>query len=97
MFGLGGIFVEIFKDVKFRVAPLDETGAKQMIESIKGYKLLSGARGKNPADTDSLVDCIYRLSQLAVDFPEIKELDVNPIIVYDDGKGCAVVDAKIMF
>ena len=97
MFGLGGIFVEIFKDVKFRVAPLGETGAREMIQSIKGYKLLSGARGKNPADTDSIVDCIYRLSQLSVDFPEIKELDVNPIIVYDEGKGCAVVDAKIMF
>ncbi len=97
MFGLGGIFVEIFKDVKFRVAPLGETGARQMIESIKGYKLLSGARGRKPADTNSLVDCIYRLSQLAVDFPEIQELDVNPIIVYEDGQGCAVVDAKIMF
>jgi acetyltransferase len=97
MFGLGGLFVEIFKDVQFRVAPLGEREAKGMIESIKGYKLLSGARGKSPSDINSLIDCIYRLSQLAIDFPEIKELDVNPIIVYEQGKGCAVVDANIMF
>jgi acetyltransferase len=97
MFGLGGIFVEIFKDVKFRVAPLGEHGAKAMVESIKGYKLLAGARGKTPADIASIIDCIYRLSQLAIDFPEITELDINPIIVYDEGKGCAVADTKIMF
>jgi acetyltransferase len=97
MFGLGGIFVEIFKDVKFRVAPLGENGARAMVEGIRGYKLLAGARGKNPADIDSIIECIYRLSQLSIDFPEIKELDINPIIVYDEGKGCAVADTKIMF
>ena len=97
MFGLGGLFVEIFKDVQFRIAPLGEHEALGMIEKIKGYPLLKGARGKNPADIKRLVDCIYRLSQLAIDFPEISELDVNPIIVYDEGKGCVVVDAKIMF
>ena len=97
MFGLGGLFVEIFKDVQFRVVPLGEKEAMEMIENIKGYPLLTGARGKNQADILTLVDCIYRLSQLAIDFPEIKELDVNPIMVYDHGRGCAVVDAKIMF
>ena len=97
MFGLGGIFVEVFKDVQFRIAPLGEGEAMEMVESIKGYPLLSGARGKRPADIAGIVDCIYRLSQLAIDMPEIMELDVNPIIVYEEGKGCAVADAKIMF
>lgn len=97
MFGLGGLFVEVYKDVQFRVAPLGEGDALDMIRSIKGFKLLSGTRGRKPADIDSIVDCIYRLSQLAIDFPEIKELDVNPIIVHEAGRGCVVADANIMF
>jgi len=97
MFGLGGIFVEVFKDVKFKVAPLSEYDAQEMITGIKGYKLLSGARGRTLRDVDSIKNCIFRLSQLAIDFPQIKELDINPIMVYEEGHGCVVTDAKIMF
>lgn len=97
MFGLGGIFVEVFKDVKFKVAPLSDHDAQEMITGIKGYKLLSGARGRMPHDIDSIKNCIFRLSQLAIDFPQIKELDINPIMVYEEGQGCVVTDAKIMF
>jgi len=96
MFGLGGVFVEVLKDVKFRVAPVTTDNAWRMIENVKGYKLLTGFRGKNPRDIDSIVECIGRLSQLAIDFPEIQELDINPLIVRDAGEGCFVADARIM-
>ncbi|MFA4839740.1 MAG: acetate--CoA ligase family protein [Candidatus Neomarinimicrobiota bacterium] len=96
MFGLGGIFVEVFKDVAFRIPPIGESTAKSMIESIKGYPLLSGARGNNPKDIAGIVRCIRRLSQLVIDCPQIRELDINPLIVLDEGKGVFVADAKIM-
>jgi acetyltransferase len=95
MFGLGGIFVEILKDVQFRLAPLSQEDAGEMIRSIKGYPVLSGARGEKPADLDSLADILQRLSNLAVDFPEIDEMDLNPVLVFDKGKGAKVVDARI--
>ncbi len=96
MFGLGGIFVEIFKDVSFRVAPVTKIEAGSMIEQIKSYAILSGARGKNPRDISKLKESIMRLGQLAIDQPAIRELDINPMMVLDDGKGCYVTDAKIM-
>ncbi len=83
--------------MKFKVAPLSDHDAQDMITGIKGYKLLSGARGRMPHDIDSIKNCIFRLSQLAIDFPQIKELDINPIMVYEKGQGCVVTDAKIMF
>ncbi len=96
MFGLGGVFVETFKDVSFRVAPVSPHASRDMIKQIKSYPLLSGARGKNKKDIHSIEECIQRLSQLAMDYPQIKELDINPLIVRDAGKGCFIADAKIM-
>jgi acyl-CoA synthetase (NDP forming) len=96
MFGLGGIFVEIFRDVNFRVAPVDPLAAEKMILDTKSAGMLTGARGRSPRDLKALTDSIQRLSQLATDCPQIKELDINPMIVLDDGQGCFVADAKIM-
>jgi acetate---CoA ligase (ADP-forming) len=86
MFGLGGIFVELYRDVSFRVAPLSESAAKEMINDIKAHELLNGARGMEKFDTDSIKTCLMRLSRLAMDFPEISELDINPMIVLTEGK-----------
>ena len=95
MFGLGGVFVEILKDVTFRIAPIDKEDAKDMIPEIKGYGILRGARGQKAKDIDALADAISRLSQLAWDFKdEISEIDANPVIVYE--KGLCVVDARII-
>ncbi|TFG99652.1 MAG: CoA-binding protein, partial [Calditrichales bacterium] len=96
MFGLGGIFVEIFRDVNFRVAPVNEQAAEEMILNTRSSGMLTGARGRTPRDIAMIRTCIQRLSQLAIDCPQIKELDINPMIVLDEGKGCFVADAKIM-
>lgn len=96
MFGLGGIFVEIYKDVSFRIAPLDNKSVDKLITETKASEILSGARGRIPRDMKSLKECIFRLSQLAVDCPQIKELDINPLIVLEEGKGSFVADTKIM-
>jgi len=96
MFGLGGIFVEIFKDVCFRIAPVSKQVASSMIQQLKTYQILSGKRGNPPRDTEAILDCIMRLSQMAVECPQIQELDINPLIVLDENKGCFVADAKIM-
>jgi len=96
MFGLGGIYVEIFRDVVIKVAPVNEKTAREMIAGIKASTLLTGARGATPKDIDSIADAIVRLSQLAVALPAIRELDINPLIVLDQGKGCRVADAKII-
>jgi acetyltransferase len=94
MFGLGGIYVEIFKDVTFRLTPIRERSAHQMIEQIKGYQLLQGFRGEPPSDTHIIAECLERLSQLVLDFPEIEEMDINPLIVLP--QGARVVDARIL-
>lgn len=96
MFGLGGIFVEIFKDVQFSVAPVTSEEAISMIEKIKSFPILSGARGKTKKDIQAIAECIKRLSQLAIECPQIKELDINPLIVHNEREGCFVADAKIM-
>jgi acetyltransferase len=96
MFGLGGIFVELYKDVSFRVAPVNEQVAGAMISEIKAHELLNGLRGMARFDIESIKMCIMRLSQLALDFPQIKELDINPLIVQQEGYGCFVADAKIV-
>jgi acetyltransferase len=96
MFGLGGTFVEAIKDVTFRLAPMWEVSAEQMIESIRAYKVLQGMRGNPPSDIDAIKDCILRLSQLVSDHPEIAELDINPLIVYREGEGCVVADSRIL-
>ncbi|MCW3995016.1 MAG: acetate--CoA ligase family protein [Candidatus Bathyarchaeota archaeon] len=94
MFGLGGIFVELLKDVSFRVAPLTVEDAKEMITQVKAYPLLRGYRNTPPADIDALVGILCNVSRLVMDYPEIKELDLNPIMVYE--KGAKVVDARII-
>lgn len=93
MFGLGGTLVELFKDVSFRLAPLTKQDALNMIMKTKGYQLLKGYRGHAPYSMDGIVDHLLRLSQLVTDFPEIKELDMNPLKVLDTG-GIMVIDAK---
>jgi acetyltransferase len=95
MFGLGGVFVEILKDVQFRLAPLSQDDALEMIQSIKGYPILEGARGEKAVDVDKLVEILIRLSQLASDFPEINEMDLNPVFALERGKGAVVVDARL--
>ncbi|MCE5258453.1 MAG: acetate--CoA ligase family protein [Chloroflexi bacterium] len=96
MFGLGGIYVEVLKDVTFRVAPMTRLQAKQMIEQIRSYKLLTGVRGQAAADLDATVDVLLRISQLVTDFPEIAELDINPLLVRDQGKGAVAVDMRLI-
>ncbi len=96
MFGLGGIYVEVLKDVVFRVAPIDEREATNMVEAIKTIKLLKGVRGEKPSDLKTIADSLQRLSQLVVDFPEIKEFDINPLLVLEQGRGARVVDARII-
>lgn len=96
MFGLGGIFVEILKDVTFRLIPLTENDAKEMILEIKTAKILEGVRGEKPRDTDALVDIIMKVSKMVDENPEIIELDCNPTFVYEKGKGALVVDARII-
>jgi acyl-CoA synthetase (NDP forming) len=96
LFGLGGIFVEIFKDVSFGVAPLSRDEAMHMLEQTRAFKILKGTRGRNPRDIDSIVDALLRLGQLAVDFPEIEELDINPLFVLDEGQGSVIGDARMI-
>jgi 4-hydroxybutyryl-CoA synthetase (ADP-forming) len=96
MFGLGGIYVEVLKDVVFRIVPIDEQEAVNMVESIKTIKLLKGVRGEKSSDLRAIADSLQRLSQLVDDFPEIKEFDINPLLVLEEGKGARVVDARII-
>jgi len=96
MFGLGGIYVEALEDVTFRLAPIRELTADIMIQKTKTYKLLQGFRGDHIYDTAAIADCLKRLSQLVTDFDDIQELDLNPLIVYENGKGCSIVDARII-
>lgn len=97
MFGLGGIFVEILKDVTFRIIPIEEKDAWAMIKSIKGYPILAGARGEAPADMKAIVDMMLKVSQLINDLKDyIKEMDLNPVFVYPEGEGALIVDARII-
>lgn len=95
MLGMGGIYVEVLKDVTFRLAPVTDREANEMISSIKTKKLLEGVRGEKPSDINKLSECIQRLSQLVTDFKEIKELDMNPVLVMEKGKGCKILDVRI--
>lgn len=96
MFGLGGIYVEVLKDVSFRVAPLTPSQAETMVHEIRSFPLLAGVRGQPPADLAAIVDALLRVSQLVTDFPEIIELDVNPLVVNPAGGGATAVDARII-
>ena len=94
MFGLGGIFVEVLKDVSFRVAPIGEEDIDEMIKGIKGYKILTGIRGEKPKDIGAIKDILSKLSQIAIDNPEIEEIDLNPVIVHE--KGASIVDSRVI-
>ncbi len=96
MTGLGGVYVEVLKDVSFRLAPVSEEDALDMLRELKSYWLLKGARGEAPADIDAVIESVLRISQLVTDFPEINELDINPLRVMEDGKGCLAADARIV-
>ncbi len=94
MFGLGGIFVELLKDVAFRIAPITEADATEMMTEVKAYPLLKGYRSSPPADIKAIAEVLLNTSRLVMDYPEIKELDLNPVIVYE--KGVKTVDARII-
>jgi acetate---CoA ligase (ADP-forming) len=94
--GLGGVFVEIFEEAVLRVAPITHRDALEMIESLRGAQILKGARGGKPADLDTLVEALLRLSQLLVDFPEIKEVDINPLRLFHEHEGCRALDARMI-
>jgi 4-hydroxybutyryl-CoA synthetase (ADP-forming) len=95
MLGMGGIYVEVLKDVTFKLAPVTDKEADDMIASIKTQKILQGVRGEKPSDIKALSECIQRLSQLVNDFKEIKELDMNPVLVMEKGSGCKILDVRI--
>lgn len=96
MFGLGGIFVELYKDVKFRIAPIGRNNARRMITGIQGFPMLEDFRGKDKSDIEILEKYIVSLSDMVVNHPEIKELDINPIIVHPRGEGATVADVRII-
>lgn len=96
MFGLGGIYAEVVKDVSFRLVPLSDLDANRMVRSIKSYPLLEGVRGEAPSDTASVSDCLEKIACLVTDFHTIKEMDINPLIVFEDGKGSKIADARII-
>ncbi len=93
MFGLGGISVEVLKDVTFRIAPLTEKDADEMIKEIRAYPMLLGIRGEKPSDIDAIKESLLRFSKLCIDFPEIVEIDINPMLVFE--KGCVAVDIRL--
>jgi acetyltransferase len=95
MFGLGGIYVEALKDVTFRVAPIDRREATEMLGEIRSYRLLRGVRGEKPSDQPAIVDTLLRISQLVTDFPEIVELDINPLMVFEQGRGVMGIDMRL--
>src|SRR5262249_25412113 len=94
-FGLGGIHVEILGDLRFRLAPLTDRDADELIHGIRGLPLLFGYRGHPPADLDALREVLLRMSRLAVEVPEIVEVDLNPVLAMAPGLGCRIVDARI--
>ena len=94
MFGLGGIFVEVLKDISFRILPIEEIDAREMITEIKGYEILKGARGNPPRDIRAIEEVLVKVSKLIMENPEINEIDLNPIFVFE--KGLQVVDARMI-
>lgn len=96
MYGLGGIFVEIFKDVSYRVCPISRDECNRMIRSIKAFPLLDGYRGKPKADIEKVIDTLLKCCTLLIENQEIEQLDLNPVIVFEKNKGLVVVDARII-
>jgi acetyl coenzyme A synthetase (ADP forming)-like protein len=95
MFGLGGIYVEVLKDVSFRVAPISRRDAGEMVREIRAWPLLAAYRGSEPADEEAIVEALLRVSRLSCDFPEIQELDINPLLVLPKGKGIRAIDCRM--
>ena len=95
MFGSGGVYVEVLQDVAFRIAPLTNVDAEQMISEIRGYPILAGVRGEKSVAMDLITDVLLRVSQLSVDLPQIRELDLNPFLLFPDKEKCAAVDVRI--
>jgi acetyltransferase len=95
MFGLGGVYVEVLRDVVLRLCPLLDTDAAEMIGQVKMHKLLEGFRGELPRDLDALAETILRISQLAERHPSIAEMDINPLVSYEEGEGALAIDARI--
>ena len=96
MFGLGGIYVEVLKDVQFGIAPITPGQAREMITGLRSFPLFAGVRGEKASDIDAMVDCLLRISQMVTDLPQIVELDINPLFAYEKGKGVMAVDARIV-
>jgi acyl-CoA synthetase (NDP forming) len=94
MFGLGGIFVEILKDISFRILPIEERDAREMITEIKGYEILKGTRGESPKDIKAIEEVLMKVSRLTTENPEISEIDLNPIFVFESG--IQVIDARMI-
>jgi acyl-CoA synthetase (NDP forming) len=95
MFGLGGIYVEFLKDVNFRVHPITDIDAREMVTTLKGYKLLEGVRGEKGVNIDTVVESLARLSQLVGDFPCIREMDLNPFVAFPEREKCIALDARM--
>jgi acyl-CoA synthetase (NDP forming) len=95
MFGLGGIYVEVLKDVSFRLAPVSEAGAARMVREIRSFPLLTGVRGLPAADVAAIERLLISVSQMAIDLPEIAEMDLNPVFAYPQGQGIKAVDVRI--
>jgi acyl-CoA synthetase (NDP forming) len=95
-FGLGGIYVETLKDVTFRIAPFSPHEAEEMLGDIRAHALLDGVRGQQPADKHAIVDTLLRIGQLVQDFPEIAELDINPLVVFSEGQGAIAIDMRLI-
>jgi acyl-CoA synthetase (NDP forming) len=95
MVGLGGIYVEVFRDMSLRLAPVTRREAAEMIEELKSFSLLKGVRGEGPYDVEALVEVICRVSSLMVKCPEITEMDLNPVICHPRGSGVSIVDARL--
>jgi acetyltransferase len=96
MVGAGGIYAEVFGDVAFGIAPLSLTVARQMLEKLQVYKILAGTRGQKALDTEAVVKILLKLSELALAWPQIKEVDFNPVMVGPKGQGAVIVDIRIM-
>ncbi len=94
MFGLGGVFTEVLQDVSFRIAPLERHDAMEMMQEIRGFPLLAGARSRTPCDVEALADLLLTISEVIVARPDIHELDLNPVRVYD--RGLAVLDVRVL-
>ncbi|MCU0585449.1 MAG: acetate--CoA ligase family protein, partial [Desulfobacterales bacterium] len=96
MFGIGGIFVEVFQDVTFRLAPIGRNEARRMVRQIKGYKLLQGFRGKPKGDIECIEKSLVSLSHMAINHPEIVELDINPLLVHAERQGATAADCRMI-